>query len=472
MRFTQLNDWLSWQESLNPAEIDLGLARISTVLQQAGLATTFNSPLITVAGTNGKGSVVAALESIAITSGLTVCSYTSPHIFKYNERIKINGEAIDDTRLCEAFAHIDEARGEAELTYFEFGTLAAIDIFHRQHADLVILEVGLGGRLDAVNIMDSDVSIITSIAIDHVDWLGDNREAIAYEKAGVFRANKPVICGESNPPASMVKRADSLQCEFLQLGRDYHVVNSESAEGMWSLKNGQRDITDLPKPSLLGEFQRSNVATALMALLTLDTKGLLPTTYDLYDKQQLSQALRHIVLPGRFQKLHDAPAVYVDVAHNPEAAKALAAQLKLSETQSQGRTWAIVAMLADKDIEAVLQNTQDEIDCWCFAGLPDVSRGLSVQALLESLSCSDLVQQNSELLSGASTKIQHDLVTNQCTILSDTISLSATVAIACKQVLSKAGKDDRIIIFGSFYTVKEAMQFFSDFNNDVMRLKN
>ena len=188
MRFDNLNDWLAWQESLNPAEIELGLDRVAGVLTQAKLSTIFDCPLITVAGTNGKGSVVAMLEAMAMAAGLNVCSYTSPHIFRYNERIKVNGQAVADDVLCEAFEHIDQARGDSPLTYFEFGTLAAIDVFFKQRPDLVILEVGLGGRLDAVNIMQADISILTSVAIDHVDWLGDNRESIGFEKAGIFRA--------------------------------------------------------------------------------------------------------------------------------------------------------------------------------------------------------------------------------------------------------------------------------------------
>lgn len=472
MRFNRLDDWLSWQESLNPAEIDLGLERIAEVLSQAGLSPSFNCPLITVAGTNGKGSVVATLESIAVSAGLNVCSYTSPHLFKYNERIKINAQAIDDNSLSEAFERIDQARGEVELTYFEFGTLAAIDLFHRQQADLIILEVGLGGRLDAVNIMDSDVSILTSIAIDHIDWLGDNREAIGYEKAGVFRKNKPVICGDSQPPASVLKRAKELRCQFFQLERDYRVFKSDHKPDSWTLKSAYPDIADLPEPALTGEFQKSNVATALMALQALDGKGLLSAKLDLYDNKMLSQALTHIELPGRFQAIYSHPTVYVDVAHNPAAAKALSSQLKLTRSQSkkQGRTWAITAMLADKDVEGVLESLSNEIDFWCFAGLENTQRGLPVQTFVESISASAFAQKNSEIASVTTDDIQHDLMTNQCTILSDTIMLANTVRKACELVLSKVNKEDRIIIFGSFYTVAEAMQFFSDLDDDVMGL--
>lgn len=474
MRFNRLNDWLSWQESLNPAEIDLGLERISAVLSQAGLSASFNCPLITVAGTNGKGSVVATLESIAVSAGLNVCSYTSPHLFKYNERIKINAQAIDDASLCAAFDRIDNARGQAELTYFEFGTLAAIDIFHRQQPDLVILEVGLGGRLDAVNIMASDVSILTSIAIDHVDWLGDNRESIGYEKAGIFRAGNPVICGDNQPPASVLQRAEELQCQFVQLDRDYQVIPGKHSPDSWTLKSCFEDVEDLPAPSLIGDFQKSNVATALMALQALHSKGLLPfAAPGLNDHEQLSKALTHIQLPGRFQKIHNEPSVYVDVAHNPAAAKALSSQLKSNQSQSQnqGDTWAIIAMLADKDAEGVLDSVSGEIDFWCFAGLENNHRGLSVSDFVESLSASTFAQKISGIADVAEDDIQHDLMVNQCTILGDTLLLANTVKKACELVLSKAKKNDRIIIFGSFYTVAEAMQFFSDLNDDAMGLK-
>lgn len=472
MRFNRLDDWLNWQESLNPAEIDLGLERIAAVLSQAGLSSSFNCPLITVAGTNGKGSVVATLESIAVSAGLNVCSYTSPHLFRYNERIRTNAQAIDDDSLCAAFERIDQARGEVQLTYFEFGTLAAIDLFHQQQADLIILEVGLGGRLDAVNIMDSEVSILTSIAIDHIDWLGDNREAIGFEKAGVFRENKPVICGDRQPPASVLQRAEELHCEFIQVERDYQVVKSKEQRDRWLLKSAYPDIADLPEPALIGEFQKSNVATALMALQTLASKGLLPPALDLYDNKMLSQALTHIELPGRFQAICSQPTVYVDVAHNPAAAKALSSQLKLTRSQSknQGRTWAITAMLADKDVEAVLESLSDEIDIWCFAGLEDTPRGLSVQRFVENISEGAFAQQNSEISEVTTSDIQHDLMANQCTILGNTIMLANTVRKACELVLSRVNKEDRIIIFGSFYTVAEAMQFFSDLDDGVMGL--
>ncbi len=471
MRFNHLNDWLAWQETLNPAEIDLGLDRVGRVLTQAKLSSSFNCPLITVAGTNGKGSVVAMLEAIAMAAGLKVCCYTSPHIFHYNERIKINGQAIDENNLCEAFERIDQARGHSPITYFEFGTLAAIDLFFREQPDLVILEVGLGGRLDAVNVMDADVSVLTSIAIDHVDWLGDNRESIGYEKAGIFRSGKTVICGEISPPESVLKHAQKLHCEFVQFGRDYDVLNaggnSDEGNARWTLQSCYGDITALPQPSLLGDFQKSNAATAILALQALVKKDLLFSQSNLQsyikaavqDENQLKQAvttgLKNINLLGRFQQINTTPQVYVDVAHNPQAAQALASQLKLCPPAGQNKTWAIVAMLADKDVNGVIDNVSASIDSWCFAGLENISRGLGVEAFVKRLSSSTGV-----LVAESLEKVGHELSENQCTMLSDTMLLANTVTDACKFVLSKANKNDRIIIFGSFYTVNEAMHIF------------
>ncbi len=462
MRFNTLNDWLTWQESLNPKEIELGLERVSAVLKQAGLSSTFNCPLITVAGTNGKGSVVAMLEAMAISSGLTVCSYTSPHLFQYNERIKINAKPVDDNALCEAFERIDQARGSSQLTYFEFGTLAAIELFFKQKPDLVILEVGLGGRLDAVNIMDSDVSVLTSVAIDHIDWLGDDRELIGYEKAGVFRQGKPVICGERDVPVSVVQHAERLNCKFMQLGRDYD-INILSAnlppQGLkaWNLKSCYADLLNLPEPCLAGVFQYSNAATAILALQALQAKKLLPDLQPItVSTDTVAEALKQIKLSGRFQKVYTMPSVYVDVAHNLQAAQALASQLKVSAIENASvpsKTWAIVAMLSDKDVTGVIESVVEEIDYWCFAGLDSTARGLSEQALLEKVS---------DVLIRGTNQV------NQCKMLSNTVLSAASVEQACSMVLSKADKNDRVIIFGSFYTVAEAIHFFSEVKTNIV----
>jgi dihydrofolate synthase/folylpolyglutamate synthase len=465
MRFECLDDWLAWQESLNPKEIDLGLDRVNSALQRAGIVSTFDCPLITVAGTNGKGSVVAILEAIALAAGLNVCSYTSPHIFRYNERIKINAMPVDDALLCEAFERIDQARGEIPLTYFEFGTLAAIDIFFQQKPDLVILEVGLGGRLDAVNAMDADVSILTSVAIDHIDWLGDDREAIGFEKAGIFRQQKTVVCGDMDPPHSVIAEAEKKQCKFLQSGRDFDAITKDhSPAANWTLTSPYQVLTDLPLPGLAGDFQIYNAASAIVALQALQADESLSKVIDL--GLASTTALSKVVLAGRFQKLRDHPQVYVDVAHNPHAATALSSQLKLTAAV-EGKTWAIVAMLADKDIAGVCEKLVSDIDIWCIAGLNNVARGLSEEAFIKTLS-GKVLSQAVPLISEQN---RHDLALNQCTMLSETVLLAASVTKACELVLSKANEADRIIIFGSFYTVTEAMQFFSE-NNDTLELKH
>ena len=447
MRFDNLKDWLAWQEGLNPKEIELGLERSARVLKQLGHSSSFDCPLITVAGTNGKGSIVAMLEAIAVSVGLKVCSYTSPHIFEYSERIKIDRQAVADTLICEAFQRIDNARGDDQLTYFEFGTLAAIDLFFRAEVDLVILEVGLGGRLDAVNIMDPDVSILSSVAIDHVDWLGDDREKIGYEKAGIFRPGRTVVCADAQPPLSVIKRAQELNCNFLQREKDYSVVE-ESGAG-WCLKSPYVEISSLPAPSLIGAFQKDNAATAVVAMQVLQHERLLdslPAAQQTF-VQILTSALTDIRLSGRFQKVHEAPDVFVDVAHNPHAALGLKSQLQISAKNGpvkgkagegktgKGKTWAVVAMLADKDINQVIRNVASEVDFWCFAGLDGemlgISRGLPVSELLPNVPPKILpdVTVDAVLLSDRPhEKLMADLAremqSNPCKMLGDTVILA------------------------------------------------
>ena len=475
MRFNQLDDWLAWQESLNPAEIDLGLERVEEVLKRLARPASFPCPLVTVAGTNGKGSVVAMLESLATAAGLTVGSYTSPHLFQYNERIKLNRQPVEDAVLCDIFDSIDIARGGLPLTYFEFGTLAAIELFFRQLPDLVILEVGLGGRLDAVNIMDADVSVLTSVAIDHIDWLGDDRESIGYEKAGVFRAGRPVICGDALPPGSVKAHAEKLHCPFLQIGLDYVVEvddkgddPDDSQSRLWKLESQFGKLTDLVQPNLVGEFQRANAATSIVAFQALIEEGLLSRPgQSIIVRDVINTALKDIQLSGRYQQVHQAPAVYVDVAHNPQAAEALSDQMQAEKRNlkqnGKGVTWAIVAMLADKDISGVLHSVAKQVDRWCFAGLADIARGLSAEALYErlaeenSFAGDELPDRLPRQLPG---QLHDELRLNQCTMLSKNIMLASTVDMACKQVLSKADADDRIVVFGSFYTVSRAMQYF------------
>lgn len=432
MRFNSLDAWLAWQATLNPAEIDLGLERIADVLQRLELANQFECPLITVAGTNGKGSVVSMLESIATAAGLKVCSYTSPHIIRYNERIKINGNDIDDDSLCQSFQRIEQARADIALTYFEFGTLAAIDLFMRAEPDLVIMEIGLGGRLDAVNVMEPDVSVITSVAIDHTDWLGDNREAIAREKAGIMREHKITICGEPDAPASLLEIAQQKSVEFYQLGQHYKVESFVSGE--WSLLSPFAAIQNLPAPALNGEFQKGNAATAIMALQALASRLTI-------NQDHICQGLLTTHLQGRFEKLHDQPLVIVDVAHNPHAVTSLVSQLQVE--QVRGSTRIVIAMLADKPVDEVVTLLAPIADYWYSAGLETEARGLSAQLMAD--------------------KIAHRLKeTGQLAQVAADVKLCAesTVEAAIEAAMRDAGPEDRIVILGSFHTVAAAKQYF------------
>ncbi len=437
MRFNSLNAWLEWQATLNPVEIDLGLERVVEVMQRMGLAREFTCPLIMVAGTNGKGSVVSLLAAMARTAGLKVGCYTSPHIISYNERITLDGENINDDRLCQAFERIDQARGEVTLTYFEFGTLAAIDIFMHADIDLVIMEVGLGGRLDAVNVMEPDVSVITSIALDHTDWLGDNREAIALEKAGIMRAQKPVICGESDAPATLLEAAAQKSAQLFQLGEHYRI--EASSPDSWNLISPLGDIHDLPAPALHGEFQLGNAATAILALQAMASRVASKLTITPADMRRGLQQAR---LRGRFETLHRQPQVIVDVAHNPHAVASLVAQLQTQRIE--GSTRIVLAMLADKPVNEVIELLLPIADDWYCAGLEENPRGLPAATMAGKIR---------QKLNSSARLTQPPADVKLCAEL--------TVQAAIEAALRDAKPEDRIIILGSFYTVAAAIDYFS-----------
>ena len=417
MRFNNLQSWLTWQETLNPKTIDLGLDRVRIVLQKLGLSEKFICPVLTVGGTNGKGSTVACLEAILLAANYCVGSYTSPHIYHYNERIRINGADVDDATLCAAFEQVDQARGDVALTYFEFGTLAALCIFAQSNLDVVVLEVGLGGRLDAVNVIDADVSIITTVDIDHTDWLGKDIESIAREKAGIMRAGKPVIYGGLAVPKAVRAAAASLHANLLVLGEDYlyHAI----ADNTWQLRGNLVFYPDLPRPILAGSFQLQNAAAAIIALDCLQTD--LPVV-----PAAINRGLRQTRLAGRFQCVREQPRVILDVAHNAQAARALA-QL-LDDEPCSGRTLAVVGMLSDKMIADVVNALAGQIDIWFTAGLGG-PRGLSADLMAAAVKAI-----------GGSVKL--------CAHL--------TVAEACAAALQEATEIDRIIVLGSFHTVAEA----------------
>ena len=371
MRFNTLDQWLHWQETLNPKKIDLTLERVQQVLSAMQLLPPPYA-VITVAGTNGKGSCVAMLSAILKAGGYRVGSYTSPHIYRYNERIAINGESVDDESIMTSFERIDQARGEIPLTYFEFSTLAAIDIFAQSQVDVAVLEVGLGGRLDATNAVDADAALIASIGIDHIAWLGDNRELIGFEKAGIFRANKPAICGDFDPPLSVRRVAEELGAEWQTANEDFGYRKENGAWTWWG-KDKQR--ASLPMPALRGEVQLANAAAVIAILETLSSRFPL-------SQADIRAGLQAVSLPARFQVIPGDVVRIYDVAHNVAAAEELAKRLAL--LPSQGQTVAVCSMLEDKDIAGVVKPLVDLIDCWHVFAM-QTARAASIDQLSTAL---------------------------------------------------------------------------------------
>ncbi|RKZ36064.1 MAG: bifunctional tetrahydrofolate synthase/dihydrofolate synthase [Gammaproteobacteria bacterium] len=370
MRFSHLHDWLGWQEGLHPQAIELGLSRCREVAEELALLSP-PFPVITVAGTNGKGSVVAFLESLLAAAGFHVGTYTSPHLMRYTERIRLGCHAVTNLEIVEAFARVDQARGDTSLTYFEFGTLAAMDLFQRARPDFVVLEVGLGGRLDAVNLFDPAVAVITTVDLDHADWLGDDRESIGREKAGIVRPQRPLVCGEPDPPETVMAQAASAGSPVYRLGREFHMEFDQTA---WRCSGPSFDYSDLPMPMLRGSHQVGNAATALMTgCLALGQEMPFATA---------AEGIGAARLPGRFQVFPGPVERIVDVAHNAQAARVLAGQL-LSRPCS-GRTLAVTGMLKDKDIPAII-GPLAAVDHWFLASLPS-PRGLAAASLAEKMS--------------------------------------------------------------------------------------
>ncbi|NOQ15209.1 MAG: bifunctional tetrahydrofolate synthase/dihydrofolate synthase [Methyloprofundus sp.] len=369
MHFDSLKGWLDWQETLHPKSIDLGLERVAQVFSH--LNPQGIKPItITVAGTNGKGSSIAFLEAIYRAQGLRVGAYTSPHIINYNERIKVDGAAVSDQLICASFERIEAVRDNISLSYFEFSTLAALDIFSRANIDIQLLEVGLGGRLDAVNIVDADATIITSISIDHTAWLGETREAIAYEKAGVFRNNIAAIIGDPKPPQSLIDHANKLAAPLARIG---HEFSYQKTANHWSWRNENSHFDALPEPLLKGEHQYRNASAVLAAIQTLQDK--IPVS-----EQAIKQGLRHVNLPGRFQLIHSQPPILLDVSHNPQAAQALTEYLQAEFKQTP--IHAIFTMMSDKDLSGVIKLMQPFIKHWYISPLdnPRTSKEIDVQS--------------------------------------------------------------------------------------------
>jgi len=419
-----LSDWLAYIERQHPQNIALGLDRVREVAERM----QFQRPathVVTVGGTNGKGSTVAFIDAIARAAGWRVGTYTSPHLLRYNERVRIDGVELDDATLVAAFEAVEAARvlRQAQddryvpLTYFEYGTLAALWCFARAGLDLVVLEVGLGGRLDAVNLVDADVAVITTVDLDHQDWLGNDREAIGAEKAGIARPWKPLVLGEDAPPASVLDHAYRIGASAVRAGCDFFVEPLDDAQWRW------REVgfeLELPLPRLAAPAQLRNAATAIAALRALDRP--LPDA-------AIAKGVVDAFVPGRLQRFErEGVEIVVDVAHNPQAARELAAWLQAAP--ASGRTLAVFAALADKDVAGIVDALAPWVARWFLAGLADVGpRGTDAAAFAGRLAGT-----------AAATGASH-----------------ATVAEALGAARAAAHAGDRVLVFGSFHTAAEAL---------------
>jgi dihydrofolate synthase/folylpolyglutamate synthase len=410
-----LADWLTHLESLHPKTIALGLERVAQVKQRLNLQTDF--PVIIVGGTNGKGSVCAILESMLHAAGYRVGCYTSPHLLDYNERVRVGKQQASDAELSASFARIEQVRGEIPLTYFEFGTLAAMQLFVEHKVDVAILEVGLGGRLDAVNVFDADCAVVTSIDIDHADYLGDTRELIAFEKAGIFRAGKVAVFGDSDVPQAIRTQAEKVGAELWCIGSEFGFT---SHQGQWDFRSKACTRSALPFPALRGAYQLNNACAALAALDALKEK--LPVSME-----AVRLGLVEVTLSARFQMIPGKPALILDVAHNPHAARSLAQNL--AALPPCPKTYAVCAMLKDKDMAGVVAALKSQVDVWLVAGI-NAPRGASADEL------------------GLVLDLSH----------AGEVLRFPTVTEALHHAYNRAGENDRIVAFGSFYTVAELMR--------------
>ncbi|MDE1182063.1 bifunctional tetrahydrofolate synthase/dihydrofolate synthase [Paraburkholderia sp.] len=424
-----LDAWLTHLESAHPVGIDMGLTRIGKV--RDALQLSFTCPIFTVGGTNGKGSTCAILETILLRAGYTVGCHMSPHLLAFNERARINGANATDDELLPHFDAVETARNSfaepVSLTYFEFTTLAIMHLFASRGLDAVIFEVGLGGRLDAVNILDADCAIVTSIDIDHTDYLGDTREKIAYEKAGIFRADRPAICADPVAPQSLIDHAEKIGADLWLFGRDFRYEGQAGSERQqWSYVGRNMRRSALAYPALRGANQLINTSAALAALEAM--RDRLPVS-----AQDIRLGLANVELPGRFQVLPGKPAIVLDVGHNPHAAAVL--------TQNLGNmgyfpyTYAVFGAMADKDIAGVLEHLKGEVDHWCVTDLPTPRAASAVD--LEAALREAGVEQTAD----------------------STVTRFASPADAFKDALERASENDRIVVFGSFYTVAGVISY-------------
>jgi len=410
-----LADWLAHIERQHPKSIDMGLQRVREVAARMRLPRPAKR-VITVGGTNGKGSTVAFVEAIARAHGWKVGCYTSPHLLRYNERVRIDGVDAGDAALVAGFEAVEAARGDTPLTYFEYGTLCALWLFARSKLDLAVLEVGLGGRLDAVNVVDADASIITTVDLDHQDWLGEDIEAIGFEKAGIARPFKPLVLGDDDPPASVLRHAYAIGAQSWRIANDFFAEPLDAETWRW------REVgfsMDLPMPALAAPVQLRNAACAIAAVRTLRAR---------IDKQTYAEGVASARVAGRLQRFErNGAEVVVDVGHNPQAARALAAWLR---AQPRRRTLAVYAALADKDVAGVAQALAGVVDGWHIAGLSDAGpRGLGVDDFARQLAGT-----------AAADAARH-----------------VGVDAALQAAIAQAGPGGRVLVFGSFHTAAAAL---------------
>lgn len=417
MSKTVLDQWLERLETLHPCEIDLGLERVASVAESLQLLPPLQ-PVISVAGTNGKGSTVAVMEAVLAETGSVSGACTSPHLLIFNERIRVAGVPVDDSEIVQAFEQIELARGEISLTYFEFCTLAALVVFRQRNVDVILLEVGLGGRLDAVNIVDADVAIITSIDLDHQDWLGDSREQISLEKAGILRRQGAAIIAERDPPLALLEYIESLGCQALFSGADYQIKDEGSS---WSASLCMSSGVERKLPTIAhGSVLAGNICAGLQALLLINR--------DFSDKQ-LMRALQTLAPKGRreLQKLAGKEYLF-DVAHNVASINKLLEYIDV--TPCKGRTIAIFSAMVDKDFRAMLGACSGRFDAWFTADQPQVPRALEAEVVAQCL------REQGE----------------------KSVSVSKNLRQAFRRAQGLMVEGDRLVIFGSFYTVAEILR--------------
>ena len=416
-RFDTVNEWLDWQQTVHPLNIDFKLERILSVYEKLNISSIAKK-VITVAGTNGKGSTVSFLESILSNTNYNVGTFTSPHILKYNERIKINQKEIDDESLLDVFELIDKKRGSTTLTYFEFATLSAFYLFSKSNLDVAVLEVGLGGRLDATNIIDSDISIITSIGIDHTEFLGSTIDSIALEKAGVMRPFKKSIFAQDKPPAALFQYAKNNSVNLLVHNNDYSVTRNAKT---WSIKSKKITIENIPNLKMIGDYQYNYAAASTMALAEI-----LPECIS--DDNQTKEALCNTQISGRFQYLKKSPDIILDVAHNEDASKSLARNIK---NIGYKKIIAVLGILADKDVYSIVEPFSSFINHW-HVGTIDSERGMN------------------------SDEIKYRI--NSLFKNSLSISTYSSISSAFISAINSQDKDTLILAYGSFYTVSEVLK--------------